>query len=365
MKVAWFSHHKEAGGWAQASRRSILALDSVGVDVVPVNVSLTGADNDIPDRIKELEAGSFYDADYCVQNVLPHCMVATDQYKKNIGYFVTENNTIAHTPWCSQLSWMDELWVPNSTNKFRVMRDVGKSEVSVVPYAFDVSDYEKLYDNIELGDAYKFYYIGEMNDRKNLKTMIRCYQAAFDGRKDVLLVLKVNAPGVNREEVKNTVQEMSMEIKKELKMFRSTDDYSPEVVIPGDMPRNGIMAIHNTADCYVSTSHGEGWGMPIYEAFCMGNPVIAGNEGGPRDFLAQHSHMLVNGTLGPCTQSDSAFPFLGTGRELWFNVSESAVMGKMMQYYKERPCYRKEGIDLARQYSYEAVGSIMKEQLLA
>ena len=364
MKVVWFSHHREAGGWAQASRSSILALDSVGVEVVPVNVSLTGANNDVPERITELEANSIDGADYCVQNVLPHHMISTDQYKKNVGYFVTENTTISHTPWCSQLRWMDELWVPNKTNKFRVAADLNVSNVKVIPYAFDRSDYEGVYDDLELGNAYKFYFIGELNDRKNLKSMIKCYQAAFSGSKDVLLVLKINSPNAKREETQKAVEELSLQVRKELRMFPYPDGYCQELVVPGYMPRKDLLSLHDTADCYVSTSHGEGWGMPIYEAFCMGNPVIAGDEGGPKDFLAAHSHMLVNGTLGPCTQSDSAFPFLGTGREMWFNISESAVIGKMLQYYKERPSYRQEGLKVASQYSYEAVGNIMKEQLL-
>ena len=365
MKVVWFSHHREAGGWAQASCRSILALDSVGVEVVPVNVSLTGANNDVPERIAELEKNSADDADYCVQNILPHHMVSTDQYKKNIGYFVTEYNTIKQTPWCGQLRWMDELWVPNSDNKFRIAADLNSHRVKVVPYAFDMSDYEGIYDDLELGNAYKFYYIGELNDRKNLKTMLKCYQAAFEGSNKVLMILKVNTPNGKREETKKAVEAISMEVRKELRMFTYPDEYCQELIIPGQMPRKDLLSLHDTADCYVSTSHGEGWGMPIYEAFCMGNPVIAGNEGGPKDFLAAHNHMLVNGTLGPCTQSDSAFPFLGTGREMWFNISESAVIGKMIQCFKERPQYRKEGLEVARQYSYESVGNMMKEQLLA
>ena len=34
MKVLYFGHYKEGTGWAQAAIDYILALDSVGVDVV-------------------------------------------------------------------------------------------------------------------------------------------------------------------------------------------------------------------------------------------------------------------------------------------------------------------------------------------
>ena len=367
MKVVWFSHHKENGGWAESSRNSILALDSVGVEVVPVNVPLTG-EAEVPKRILELEKGNAEDADYCVQNVLPHHMVATDQYKKNVGFFVTETSTIAHTPWVLNLSDMDELWTPNTMNASRTAHDVPamKHHIKVMPYAFDRQSYEGIYDDLDFGpsaNTYKFYYVGDLNDRKNLEATIRCYQAEFHGSKEVTLVLKVNAFGKSEQEVTDAVNAISHKVKQELRMFEKSEDYCDEIIIPGNMNRRSLLNLHNTCDCYVSTSRGEGWGMPIYEAFCLGNPVIAANEGGPRDFLADYRHLLIDGTMSPCTQRDSAFPFLGTGRELWFNVSESGVMGKMRQCYRERPSYRKEGLALAGQYSYEAVGHKMKEAL--
>jgi glycosyltransferase involved in cell wall biosynthesis len=370
MKVAWFSHHRENSGWADASIKSILALDSVGVEVVPINVSLTGANADVPPRIEELEKGSAQDADYCVQNILPHHMVATSQYKKNVGFFVSETSTLSHTPWISPLSAMDELWVPNCTNYGFVSSDIPSmaGHIHVIPYAFDQVDYEGIYDTLDLGSAnshYKFYYIGDLNDRKNLRATIRCYQSAFLGNPNVSLLLKVGGFGRSGDDIIEVVQSMSTQVKQELKLFSRLDDYCNEIIIPNKIHRKTLLDLHNTCDCYVSTSHGEGWGIPIYEAFCLGNPVIAGNWGGPADFLINDKDMLVNGTLGPCTHKDSAFPFLGTGRELWFNIDESEVMQKMLKHYNEKKSYRKEGLDVASEFSYDSIGTIMKDRLQA
>ena len=54
MKVLYIGHYKEQGGWAQAATDYILALDSVGVDVVCRNVTLT-RDKAISGRLAELE----------------------------------------------------------------------------------------------------------------------------------------------------------------------------------------------------------------------------------------------------------------------------------------------------------------------
>jgi len=55
MKVLYIGHYKEFGGWSQAATDNILALDSVGIDVVCRNVTLTKDKDDINPRILQLE----------------------------------------------------------------------------------------------------------------------------------------------------------------------------------------------------------------------------------------------------------------------------------------------------------------------
>tara|TARA_Y100000356_G_scaffold108495_1_gene94854 strand:+ start:502 stop:744 length:243 start_codon:yes stop_codon:yes gene_type:complete len=50
MKVLYFGHYKEGTGWAQAAIDYILALDSVGVDVVCRNINLTGVEHQVPKK---------------------------------------------------------------------------------------------------------------------------------------------------------------------------------------------------------------------------------------------------------------------------------------------------------------------------
>ena len=59
MKVLYLGHYREFSGWAKAAIDQILALDSVGVDVVCRSIDLTNNLNkDLPDRIIELEEKS-------------------------------------------------------------------------------------------------------------------------------------------------------------------------------------------------------------------------------------------------------------------------------------------------------------------
>ena len=56
MNILYIGHYKEGSGWSQAAIDYILALDSIGENVVCRNITLTSdkVDN-IPKRILELE----------------------------------------------------------------------------------------------------------------------------------------------------------------------------------------------------------------------------------------------------------------------------------------------------------------------
>jgi glycosyltransferase involved in cell wall biosynthesis len=54
--------------------------------------------------------------------------------------------------------------------------------------------------------------------------------------------------------------------------------------------------IHPKIKCYVTATHGEGFGLPIYEAAYSGLPVIAPNWSGHKDFLSIEKE-LGNGRI--------------------------------------------------------------------
>ena len=55
----------------------------------------------------------------------------------------------------------------------------------------------------------------------------------------------------------------------------ASDELGPEGVIGDD-------AIHAIGDCYVSLTHGEGWGMGAFDAATLGKPVLITGWGSPR-----------------------------------------------------------------------------------
>ena len=70
MKVLYIGNYRDGTGWGNACLNNILAMDSVGIDVVPRAISFEESTQDYPDRIKELELQSNEGCDICIQHTL-------------------------------------------------------------------------------------------------------------------------------------------------------------------------------------------------------------------------------------------------------------------------------------------------------
>jgi len=369
MKTLFIGHYKEGSGWSHAAINSLLAANSVGIDIVARNIKLTNYQPKIDERIIALENKSVHDIDFCIQNVLPHHIVGTQKFKKNIAYFVGESNTLKYNHWLTNLQLVDEVWVPNESLRDSLLRD-GLNKVKVVPYAFDLNKYSTTKNSVNFGPhnhKFKFYYIGDLNDRKNIESIIRCFHSEFHHFEPVSLVLKVKKFGINPKDLFQHVTNICSSIKKELRIYGDINQYHKELIICDDLTDDQILAIHNSCDCFVAPSHGEGWSIPAFDAMCFGKTPICSKEGGPQEFIDDNNKStgwLVNGVYSICNHSDPAFPNLFTGREEWFTPSEQEIKKAMRFYYENKDSIDKQaGIKQAAEFSYEKVGQKIKDAL--
>lgn len=369
MKVLYIGHYKEKSGWAQAAKDNILALNEVGVDVVCRNVTLTSDNNYIDPRLLKLERKSTDGCDYCIQHVLPHHLVGTSNFKRNIAFVETETDSIKHLAWLDHLKLMDEVWVPNSDAREFLRADGLDKPVEIVPHCSNIEKYTKKYQPINIPQAegkFKFYYIGDLNDRKNIRAIIRAFHSEFDVTEPVAMIFKIKKFGMSPEQVKQRFDQILSEEKTKLRMYPKLDMYMKDIVITEDITDDQICALHQYCDCFVCPSHGEAWSIPSFDAMAFGNVPICSDFGGPAEFIDCHdmnTGSLLQGVMAPCQCSDSAFPDMFTGRENWFIPSEEDLK-KIMRYYyttkhaNNNPQIR--GLTRAKEFSYEKIGNLMK-----
>lgn len=379
MKILYIGHYKEFGGWAQAATDQILALDSAGVDVVCRNVTLTKDKNDVDSRILELEQKSTSGCDVCIQHVLPHHLVKATKFKKNIAFLESESSSIKHLGWFEQLRLVDEIWVPNSNLKDILEQDGIDVPVTIVPHTVNVNKYKKDFSCPQIKQAentFKFYYVGDVNDRKNIDAIVKCFHSEFHADENVSLILKVSKFGKTSQELTSDMDKRLANLKSKLRIYKDVSQYKKEILVTERIIENQLYGLHKYCDCFVSPTHGEAWSIPSFEAMMFGNTPICSNFGGPKDFIDKNNWRtghLIDGVYSACECSDSAFPDMFTSKEFWFQPCEMQIRNTMRAAYnswnKDKISYKMRnqaaGFKQAEKFSYQNIARLMKEVINA
>ena len=227
---------------------------------------------------------------------------------------------------------------------------------------------KKKYENIEipeLQNKFVFYYVGEMNRRKNIGAILKAFHLEFGINEDVGMLLKTHIPGATTQESERAIQQLSKKVKEGLKLFPEVELYNQEVFICNYLDDEDIMRIHSTFDCFVSGAFGEAWGIPIFDAMAMGKTPICTNTGGPRDFLSGGGY-LVESKPEPCFGMVEGFPDMYVGNEYWDSPDINKMRKAMRNAYEnqeDKLNRAKQGVENSYKYSYQEVGSLMRSIL--
>lgn len=374
MKVLYVGHYKDgnSSGWANASKDTILAMDAAGIDLVTRALKLNEVEYSLPDRIIELEDKSSLGCDICIQNVLPHHLDYNGRFKKNIACCVYEMYNSRLSSWSAKINTMDELWCPSMYSK-ECFKTMGVTvPIKVVPHTFDMSKYkpQKKIDHIELDGDFVFYTIGDLNKRKDFLSLIKAFHLEFSPNEPVKLLIKTSKHGLSGQECAKVVIDQCAQVKKEMKLYRRLEDYSSEIIVGDTLDDEGLMRIHSTGDCFVTTSHGEGWCIPLFDSIAMGKPAIYPSHPVDSMFDFVTNVFSVGSKVEPVFGMSDTFFELSSSRESWVTVDIDELRHRMRSVYVrstsndpwliEKIRESKEKVD---NYSYDKVGKLIKETL--
>ena len=208
-----------------------------------------------------------------------------DYYYKKIGYCTWETNKLPKK-WVDYINNMDEVWVPSTFNKNTFLESGVNININVFPHVFfDQSIPDK--KNVNLKDCFDrtipndkitFYCIGECVERKGITELISVYKKLFKKYKNIQLVLKLHHTNYSEKNV--------VFIKNK---FDENDNIYP---ILKNVNNNELLSIHGLGDCYVSLHKGEGFGLPLYDAFNYDKKIVATKFGGPMDYLNDNCQLV-------------------------------------------------------------------------
>ena len=316
----------------------------------------------------ELENNSLEGVTHCIQCVLPHHIVGSNLFKKNVCYYMAESMHTKFNVWHQYLNLVDEVWVPNDDLLLNTKNFLRDTKIKKLPLACDTDRYYK--DHKELDFAankyrYKLYFIGDLNERKNLEGTIRCYYNAFNNTDNVVLVCKIKKYGLSPRELEAHSTRLTRKIQHEMRIHENSKYYPPIVFITESVNDEFIDSLHKTCDCYVGISRGEAWSIPAFDAMCFGNQVICSNEGGPKSFISESDYpnaKLINGSMTTCNQQDGAFSHIFTGKEFWFEADQLDVVNAMIEF-KNAEASQVDTKQISNQYSYKSIGNYITELL--
>ena len=211
----------------------------------------------------------------------------------NIGYTAGIETTKIAPQWIEKARMMDKIIVVSNHSK-NVFNDTtytgvvqgteeevtiqNTTEIEVVNYPVRSLEIENL--DIELDYDFNFLAVAQMGPRKNIANTVYWFIDEFHNE-EVGLVLKANTANCTTQDFLRT--------KASLKAITNKypDRKCKIYLVHGDLSLEQMNSLytHKKIKSFVTFTHGEGFGMPIFEAAYHGLPVIAPAWSGQNDFL--------------------------------------------------------------------------------
>lgn len=155
---------------------------------------------------------------------------------------------------------------PSESTKRDLLKEykVSQDKVIVTPLGYNEEVYNPSVDYEEPPvEAPYIFYVGRIEDKKNLVLLIEAFGLLAKEMKSVLLVL-AGKPGFGYEKIQSKIAALPETIRK-------------RIIQPGYFPLYDSARYLKHARVFAFPSYYEGFGMPILEAMAIGTPVICSN----------------------------------------------------------------------------------------
>ncbi len=285
--MIWKGLCYSATGYAEATRRYIIALDDAGVPVAvrptdaPARVP-RGAPDD-PSRLSSLMQREPGPNEVCVHHMMPPGFRRDAEALANVGYTVFETDRLPRA-WVPACNTMDEIWVPSHFCVEHFARSgVRETKLRVVPHGVDTDVFSPRAAPVYIEGLTGFVFLSVFfwSKRKGWDALLRAYLAEFKPEEEVSLLIR--ATGLDFREMTAFMQEECRALAR------------PAIfILPFEVPTELMPSLYATADAFVVAARGEGWGMPYSEAMASGLPTLATRWGGQLEFMNDENSVLVS-----------------------------------------------------------------------
>jgi len=276
--------------------------------------------------------------------------------KQNISLTVWETDTLP-MEWKRDYEYYtpDMIIVPCQWNKDIINKDLPNIQCEIVPHIIEeqnlknISMFKPIKLPFNLAEKFVVLTISQWTKRKGFDKLIQAFTAEFGNQDDALLIIKTyGGPEGDIDAISHQVKLLrnSLLVPGPVNRLPTQNNI---VLIPGFIPTESILWLHQQANVFALLSRGEGFGLPIAEAIMAKKPVVVPKEGGHIDYIDPQNAFFVDGYWDTCiyamtpygcdgkwfeSRIDSARQQLRKAYDMWSSTSNQLMyMGRQAYDY--------------------------------
>jgi len=292
--------------------------------------------------------------------------------KVNIGCTAGIETTKIHSSWVEKSQLMDRIQVVSKHAKYAfdntvylaVNEETGERienfkcrvPIDVINYPAEKMEIKEL-ENFEPEAEFNFLTMAQWSPRKNLEATIKWFVEEFFDNPNVGLIVKTSLRN-------NSVIDKYYTEERITELLSQYDNRECKIqLLHGDLLESEIQYLyqHPKIKSLISLSHGEGYGLPLFEAAQNSLPVIAPNWGGLCDFMhakvktkkknkekVKPFFAKVDYSIGPI-QPQAVWDGVLIKESKWCFPKEGSYKMKLRMVYKNWKQFKKQAETLKRE----------------
>ena len=228
-------------------------------------------------------------------------------------------------------------------------------ETPIEHVSYPVRKFDPVKLDLDLTTDFNFLSVAQLSPRKNTQQTIKCFIDKFKDDENVGLIIKANI-------AKNSLIDRRSTLSNFKKILSDFPDRKCKLYLLHGFLTDQEMAglyTHPKVKALVTTTHGEGFGLPIFEAAYYGLPIIATDWSGHLDFLykptkqkngkVKNKHMFnrISYTLQP-VQKEAIWEGVIQPDSMWAYPEEGSVKMAMEEVYKDYGRFKKRSKELQK-----------------
>ncbi len=262
----------------------------------------------------------------------PYFLKNSGKYK--IGHCEFEGDFVP-PDWVKPANEMDELWVPTNWDREKFRRAGVNIPIYVIYQGIDKNYFHPGIAPMRFEIPYSFKFIcnAAWDPRKNIPGMIHAFKNEFRKNEDVCLIIKTMNMGLT-ESVQNEVRKIKFN-KDSANVIVKEEKFKPEA----------LASFYTSGDCFLLPTHGEAWGLPLFEALACGVPVITTGYGAPNEILRDDKEKELPGVhLLRFQKALSETPYVYLQGNYWAEPSIPHLQERMRYVFEHREQEKKNAL---------------------